>query len=567
MTMTTLIIAAVLGLFLTFAANFVWNNKYGKKYIDITVLPLRKKYRNISAFGMILLMVALLNIGEIYGLADGYMWLLLPAIMISNYQILFEPYYTTDIIDRLDDFCLYLRPFISDNQHNWGWKSETLEKKLCGMFNKRIAKCFCIGDPNSAMPTTLSTSGIYASDSEWREAVDKMSEKSKIILLRVMETEGCIWEMNNCINRHLDKTVFLINDGNDFEMLKGFIADKKIEIPNVTISNKGFIALYHNGSNWSIAMLKKDYDIKQFINNYIESHKELNEEIIQKNKPWNIVKAPFQPMEFEHKWIHYAAFFTQPFWYIIYNRWPRFWTSVSIIYAIISLAVSLYLEITYDTEGIFILSFLGFSLLYMWFAPRITTAFNKNGSKHITQKVNAVLLKWICVYYLLLFLLELCIPANIETQASDFAKAVMTEEGYSNYTAIDTRIDSASSSIYTDELVRIYATEFAQLVYNEDENDITEAESALLNFYNAVYNFKFSEFAGWEIRHKFSHYNTRGEYVTNQCMIIADKDFERYFIYSLDENDRHYNFFELRKLIDELLSDEFIFNVYLEEKI
>ncbi len=413
--MTALIIAAVLGLSLSIAANIVWNNKYGKKFIDITVLPLRKKYRNISAFGMILLMVALLDIGEICGLADEYMWLLLPAMLISNYQILFEPYYTTDIIDRLDDFCLYLRPFISDNQRDWGWKSETLEQSLCGMFNKRIAKCFCIGDPNSAMPTTLSTSGIYATDSEWKEAVEKMSEKSKIILLRVMETEGCIWEMKNCINRHLDKTVFLINESKDFELLKGVITDKNIEIPNVTISNKGFIALYYNGSNWIVTLLKKNYDIKQFINNYLESHKELREEIIQKNRLGNMIKAPFQPMEIEHKWMHYAAFFTQPFWYIIYNRWPRFWTTVSIIYAIIAIAVSLSLEITYGTEGLFLLSWLFFGLVYMWFAPRITTAFNKNGSKHITQKVNATLLKWICVYYVLLFLSELCIPVNIET--------------------------------------------------------------------------------------------------------------------------------------------------------
>ena len=413
--MTALIIAAVFGLSLSIAANIVWNNKYGKKFIDITVLPLRKKYRNISAFGMILLMVALLDIGEICGLADEYMWLLLPAMLISNYQILFEPYYTTDIIDRLDDFCLYLRPFISDNQRDWGWKSETLEQSLCGMFNKRIAKCFCIGDPNSAMPTTLSTSGIYATDSEWQEAVEKMSEKSKIILLRVMETEGCIWEMKNCINRHLDKTVFLINESKDFELLKGVITDKNIAIPNVTISNKGFIALYYNGSNWIVTLLKKNYDIKQFINNYLESHKELREEIIQKNRLGNMIKAPFQPMEIEHKWMHYAAFFTQPLWYIIYNRWPRFWTTVSIIYAIIAIAVSLSLEITYGTEGLFLLSWLFFGLVYMWFAPRITTTFNKNGSKHITQKVNATLLKWICVYYVLLFLSELCIPVNIET--------------------------------------------------------------------------------------------------------------------------------------------------------
>lgn len=566
--MTALIIAVIIGLFLSIAAHVIWNKKYGKRYIDISVLPLRKKYRNIYAFGLMLLMVAIMSIGEFYGFADGYLWLLLPAMLMSNMRIFFEPYYTTDIIDRLDDFCLYLRPFVSDKQRNWGLMNEPLEKALCGIFNKRIAKCFCIGDPNTAMPTTLSTSGIYASDSEWQDAVKKMSEKCKVILLRVMETEGCIWEMKNCINRHLDKTIFLINESRDFELLKEFITDKDIEIPNVTISNKGFIALYYDGKSWSISLLRNNSDIKQFINNYIEFHKGLEEEIKHNNSLGNIIKAPFRSMEIKQKWVHYVAFLMQPFWYIIYNRWPRFWTITSITYAFTAIAVSLFLEIMYDTEGIYLLIFLIFSFVYMWFAPRITTAFNKNGSKYITQKVNTTLLKWIGVYYVLLYLTGMCIPSNIENQEYDFTEAIMTEQGYRNYTAIETRIDSSFSSIYTDEQIRICALE-CHYLFNENENGNNNAEiiSVLNKFYNTVQNFKSNEFIGWEITHTFSHYNTNGEYVESQCMIITDKNFDRYFIYSLDENEMHLNYFEIKGIIDVLMSDEFIENyiAYLEE--
>lgn len=567
--MTILIIAAIIGLILFVTTSLVWNFKYGRKYIEISVLPLRKKYRNIGAFGLILIMVAILTIGEFYGFTNSYEWMLIPAILISNNQIIFEPYYTTDIIEKLDDFCLYLRPFVSDNQYNWGWMNENLEKRLCGMFNKRVAKCFCIGDPNAAMPTTLSTSGIYAADSEWQDAVKRMSEKSKVIIIRVMKTNGCIWEMKNCINNHLDKTVFLISDSKDFELLKEFIADKEIEIPNVTISNNGFIALFYNGDKWNISLLSKNFDIKEFINKYVESHKELEAEVKCKNLFSNIAKAPFQPMEIERKWLHYIAFIMQPLWYITFNRWPRFWISVSIIYALIAIVFSLSMTIICDIEGIYIVCWLIFCLLYMWIAPRITTAFNKNGSKHITQNVNRTLLKWILIYNILLLSLGCCIPKNIETQASDFVEEVMSGEGYNNYTAIETSIDSLSSSIYTDKQVRIYAAEYLQHLCDENADYMTETMPALFKFYDAIENFKFEKFAGWEITHRFSHYNANGEYVENRCMIIADKDFENYFIYSLDKNEKYYNYFDYIELIDELLSDEFIEEdddeTYLEE--
>ena len=205
----------------------------------------------------------------------------------------------------------------------------------------------------------------------------------------------------------------------------------------------------------------------------------------------------------------------------------------------------------------------------MWIAPRITTAFNKNGSKHITQNVNRTLLKWILIYNILLLSLGCCIPKNIETQASDFVEEVMSGEGYNNYTAIETSIDSLSSSIYTDKQVRIYAAEYLQHLCDENADYMTETMPALFKFYDAIENFKFEKFAGWEITHRFSHYNANGEYVENRCMIIADKDFENYFIYSLDKNEKYYNYFDYIELIDELLSDEFIEEdddeTYLEE--
>lgn len=39
-------------------------------------------------------------------------------------------------------------------------------------------------------------------------------------------------------------------------------------------------------------------------------------------------------------------------------------------------------------------------------------------------------------------------------------------------------------------------------------------------------------------------------------MILTDENFESYFVYSLDNNDKHLNFSEMKEAIDELLNAE-----------
>ena len=207
--MTTLIILIALGILLFSAPSIIWNIKYGSKYIEVSLLPLRRKYRIISVFGLVLFLVTTFTLMEMLQLIeDSITWCLISSIALSNNKRFFEPYFTTEVVDQLENFSLYLRPFTSDSKGSIGWLNGTLEKTLCGEFNKYIAKCYCIGDPNSAIPTTLSASCIYASDIEWQNAVRSLSEKSKVILIRVMKTEGCIWELRNCTEKHLDKTIF-----------------------------------------------------------------------------------------------------------------------------------------------------------------------------------------------------------------------------------------------------------------------------------------------------------------------------------------------------------------------
>ncbi|MBR6692313.1 MAG: hypothetical protein IKL75_06720 [Bacteroidaceae bacterium] len=525
---SVLIVLAIIGLAMIIAPYLIWNKKYGKKYIDAALLPLRRKYRNVSAFGMLLFIVSVMTLLELVGYLDGneLMWILVPGLFMYNFKIFFEPYYTTDVVDKIDDFCFYLRPFVSDAQYNWNWMNGSLEKVLCGEFNKRIAQCYCIGDPNSAIPTTLSTSGIYASDDEWQDAVNTLSVRSKLILLRVMDTEGCRWEIGQCINKHFEKTIFIVDDSMHFNLLKKYISDKGIDVPDVTIINgKSFIALYYCNGSWCITVLKNKHDIKSLISGYIKLHKELETEIKNRNKIGTILKAPFKSMKISNKWVHYLSFCLS-IWYFAFNRWPKLWISIMVT-CFLFVFILMVPYALLSAEYIFLLVSLLLFLSWMWLAPRITMAFNRVGSRYLTNKINVVLLKWVAVYYLLLFLLSFCVPSNTNDDNSDimytycdyFVEDILESNfGYKDYVALETHMDSAFNSIYIDEDVRNALYE-----YNESNDDLS-LFLAMGNFYNAVNEAekKGNQYIGWEITHRFSCSNEHGECIEQFGLMCED---------------------------------------------
>ena len=153
-------------------------------------------------------------------------------------------------MDGLDDICLYLRSFsLNANDSGYFIKGKTgvpesLERILGNIISEKVAKLYCIGDPNTTLPTTESASCIYVSDAEWKTSVGKLSEKSKLIFLRIMKTEGCIWEMRHCIATYLSKTIFLIDTTEHFNLLKEYIKEVNVEIPNTFLNSKSCQALF-----------------------------------------------------------------------------------------------------------------------------------------------------------------------------------------------------------------------------------------------------------------------------------------------------------------------------------
>lgn len=563
--MVTDIIIIVLSLVLIIVPTIVWNKRFGNKYIEPTIMPLRKRYRFLSSFGMMLFMVSCLSLAEFLGLDDiNYMWLFLPTMLISNNRTIFEPYHTSEIVDQLDNFCLYLRPF-NFYANNKGWATrgnmlipESIEKLFSEELNKRIAPTYCVGDPNSSMPTTLATSGVYATDEEWKSVVDKMANKSKLILLRVMDTEGCKWELSHCINKHLDKTIFLVAAEEHMKLLKDFLGTLSINIPMVKFLNDGCIALYVDGNTreWSVVILNSVKDIKSIINKYIQSNVLLRDDIKNKHRVSSILTSPFK-IKSDISFPHLLSILLQPYWYIFYNKWPILWKTIAIINWIF---LTFLFAFAYSEANI-IMALIALILLIPWFwlAPKISAVFNSWGSMQLCRKANKELCKWILIFCCLTVVISTITeyfnhidkPENSIENVDYFTSYVLRDEfEYQDYEPITTSIDSAFNNIYTDEEVRLKVLELFKT--EEDELDAQFIES----IYSCMQNIDESKFEGWMITHHFAHTDDAGNRIENLCMILTDENFESYFVYSLDNNDKHLNFFEMKEAIDELLNAE-----------
>lgn len=558
--MSLLIGLIIIGLIMAVIPTFVWSKKYGKKYISADMLPIRKKYRICSSVGFLLFTVSGLTLIEMMGLVDSnfVLWYIIPSIIMAQNRMLFEPYHTSDIVSELEDFCLYLRPFdlTSKNAGYWAKGSliipESLEKILCGEINKRIAKTYCIGDPNSAVPTTLSTSGIYASDSEWKSVVGKMVKKSKLILLRIMDTDGCKWELNYCVSEYLHKTIFLIAEEKHVSLLQEHIKNLNVELPNVALLNNGCVALYFDmeSKQWKAITLKNISDVRLMIKSYLRSHDEIKYEINLSE----IIKLPFRKFNVSSKWAHIISLWFQPFWYINFNKWPKTWNIIFISYLLIFLCGGFILSIIYDSVLYFIIGVTIGILPWFWLAPRITTRFNTWGSAYISRLGNITLCKWIILFTVFSVTVSACIEASKDNldYAKEFTKQVLEENGYQEYCALETEVDSLFNNIYADNNVRVNAWGYVEAMY---ANDQLKMDQYLEDFYDSVLAVDENQFCGWVITHKFSHMSSSGSYEENLCMILTDENYEEYIILSLDENEKHINFFETVEIIDEIISE------------
>ena len=550
--MIFLSVCIALGILMGIIPSVVWNKKYGMNYMDYTKMTLRRKYRVISSFGLMLLMVSLLIlIEELELIQESYiLWLMIPSLFISNSRTIFEPYYTSGVVDELENFSLYLRPFESNIRNDKYFAKgellipESIEKLFCEQLRKQVAVTYCVGDPNASLPTTLSASGIYATDDEWHSVVERLSDKAKVILMRIMETEGCKWELQHCISLYLDKTIFLISGENQMKLFKEYVGNIDSNIPDVTFFKGETIAIFRNSitSNWSVVAIKSQRSIKSLLKSYLESNHILKPKVSKKDKMNGSIGGRY----------HFFNFILQPFWYMVYNNWPIRLKVLGFVYFIFTIILFSVLSNFNMAFALLVLAVLVLSSC--WIAPKISSAYNAWGSGYLSKIGNKVLSKWILVYMSLNLVVTLLMGKfndNYNSSQEDWAIAISESifgNEYNDYTPLYTEIDSLYSNIYTDE--KVNESVFALVQSSENEGF---DEDLLNEVYYCIDNVDESEFIGWKIIHSFAYTNDYGETVENSFLIVVNENSDYYSIYSLDGESDYVSFTDMCDIIDSLI--------------
>lgn len=119
--------------------------------------------------------------------------------------------YVFNDIKHLDNFCLYLRSFNTDKYAQ--------EKVICRTA-RNIFPVYAIGDPNRILQPN-GAERFYITDEHWKEAVENMMKQSKLIILRIGQTDGTLWELHKLIEwGYLNKTIFVVYTKDDYEWFK-----------------------------------------------------------------------------------------------------------------------------------------------------------------------------------------------------------------------------------------------------------------------------------------------------------------------------------------------------------
>lgn len=273
----------------------LYHNVVSKKYKNSQDILKRKKYVNILAYGMALFITALLfrcfgifilqelvlNDNMSYEqMASGIITSgLLCGMIVTVFVFLSDniiariasTIYTTDEARELMTFCLYLRSFSEDKNYQ--------ERLICKVTN-RLYPVYAIGDPNRVLQPN-GAGRVYATDDEWKDIVKELSFKSKLILLRIGQTDGTLWEITNIIKSQLiHKTIFLAYNSAD---LAFFVEKMKLDTELTAnyaeeISGNPIAFFWDADNHFWYRIIKKKRDIENLINEYLSTNPSLDKE-------------------------------------------------------------------------------------------------------------------------------------------------------------------------------------------------------------------------------------------------------------------------------------------------
>jgi hypothetical protein len=101
---------------------------------------------------------------------------------------------------------VYLRSFADDEVLEnanivRGFIQLTTEEEQYARVLNRIGPFIAIGDPREGLPD-LGATRIYVGDGDWRQRVEALLDRARLIVLRLSATEGLLWELRTVIARN-----------------------------------------------------------------------------------------------------------------------------------------------------------------------------------------------------------------------------------------------------------------------------------------------------------------------------------------------------------------------------
>lgn len=385
------IVFGIVGAILMVLPTYLWNRIVHGELVDYSVIMKRKRYKRCSVFGLLLFFAALFSAFEVGG---GLETLWIVGYFFGSSRFFFDPYFESDISDKLEKqkFCLFLRPFNTDGKMNinpfFGFKSASVEWILCEELNKKLAQTFAIGNPGACLPSNKSVFNIYATDSEWHGIVHALSHKARLIVLRIGDTEGCKWEIENCNKEGFGgKMILLIENSNDL-----LVAKKTLGLTSsIEAVSKPYLAFYDEQSKqWVLEMASSKKEIKTFVSNYIQSHGNCCQSCKDTVSFRNI------PAKFTTALLGYINFFALAFC----NYWPLKWIIGGALYYLFALVFSVTLCLfSFDDKDLAVLLgiMLAFLVLFpfVMFASKISRNYHLWGCDVVYKRVNKELFWWL----------------------------------------------------------------------------------------------------------------------------------------------------------------------------
>lgn len=376
-------------------------------------IALRAHYKTkMMTRTIMLIAVIFLTLGAIY--ARFSLLILILSLIASYYAIkgftnIFGDFLSYDNIDRIQLCNLYLRPFNIDTTSS-GLK---IEKSISKHFSE-YAQVVSIGNPATILPS-LGSISIFATDDKWKETVTTLMERAKIIIIRIGQTEGTLWELEQCISLEYQyKSIFVIDSKQQYTLLSNSINEISLFVSEPLTNEIAAIYFNHVSHKWEYLALGNKTAVKDLYNRVVECWGYMDEIKEIRHKRLFYWKYLFSKSDFPEGMKPFSlGNLLNCYVYYFYNGWHP----ATIIYYAVGFVIAQYILHPYIYDSLFVslpaffiwVSLLLINIVTFVFAPHISWLSKRWPSYEYFKEDNSQLNKTLWVFWKIVIFYNVCI--------------------------------------------------------------------------------------------------------------------------------------------------------------